>query len=101
MGNCIETACKKIPENMKEEEEEEEEKSSGGNNTRIKIMLTKEELNWLMMELQNKEVKRIEDLLGEIELQRSRQKINVVVNWKPSLDSIVEIPEVHDGMDRS
>ncbi|KAG6391063.1 hypothetical protein SASPL_148811 [Salvia splendens] len=55
---------------------------------RVKIVLTKEELEWLMIELQQKQGKKIEDVLEEI--RRSRERSSV--GWKPSLDSIVEAP---------
>ncbi|PIN13786.1 hypothetical protein CDL12_13587 [Handroanthus impetiginosus] len=86
MGNCIER-CKNSPQ--KEIIKPQEEEKSG--NMRIKIVLTKEELEWLMFELKNREGKRLEDLL--VEIQRNREKSTNVANWKPSLDSIVEGPE--------
>lgn len=62
------------------------------------MVLTKEELQWLMKQLKNREGggKRIEDVLGEIEKGRKKVPSHA---WKPSLDSITEIPEVLE-MDR-
>ncbi|KAL2902770.1 50S ribosomal protein L22 [Bienertia sinuspersici] len=67
------------------------------NGLRVKMLLTKEELQWLMMHLRNREEngKRIEDVLEEIE--NGRKKAGHV--WRPSLDSITEIPELLE-MDR-
>ena len=62
---------------------------------RVKIVVTKEELEWLMVQLNNKGGKSLEDVLGEIE--RGREKVEP---WKPSLDSIMECPEVAQEMDR-
>lgn len=69
----------------------EEEKSK---KMRIKIVLRKEEVEWLMFELQKTQGKKLEDVLQEI--QRSRDQS--AVPWKPSLDSIVETPELLEGM---
>ncbi|KAI3468609.1 hypothetical protein Pfo_025272 [Paulownia fortunei] len=91
----------KQPTNTDEPPDKEEAKSDKENGTeksgniRIKIVLTKEELEWLMFQLKNTEGRSLEDVLGEI--QRSREKS---VSWKPSLDSIIESPEVPEGMDR-
>ncbi|KAA8520950.1 hypothetical protein F0562_011623 [Nyssa sinensis] len=110
MGNCMET-CQQSPEveryqEQEQEQHEEEEKARGSgeesgfgfgtSGVRIKIVLTKEELGWLMLQLENKGGKRLEDVLGEIEKGRSRK----VAGWKPSLESIMESPEVLAEMDR-
>lgn len=58
---------------------------------RLKIVLTKEELEWFMLQLKDKEGKRLEDVFREIERQRGRGKVE---GWKPSLESIMESPEV-------
>ncbi|KZV35184.1 hypothetical protein F511_08996 [Dorcoceras hygrometricum] len=88
MGNCIHS-CKKTPQKEKKPYEKEpnsdenEGKKSG--KTRVKIILTKDELDWLLAEVKNTGGKRLEDVLSEI--QRSRE--NGLV-WRPRLDSIVE-----------
>ncbi|KAH7510904.1 hypothetical protein FEM48_Zijuj11G0014400 [Ziziphus jujuba var. spinosa] len=51
-------------------------------------------LEWLMLQLKNKGGKSSEDVLEKIE--RSREKAE---GWKPSLESIMECPEVVE-MDR-
>ncbi|KAL2236708.1 uncharacterized protein LOC105179144 [Sesamum indicum] len=102
MGNCIETCCKNSPEGeMMMNQQQEEENPKNGSMMRVKVVLTKEELEWLMSQLKNtEETRRLEDVLGDI--KRSREKISsTTVAWKPSLDSIVESPEVPEGMDRS
>ncbi|KAL0312458.1 UNVERIFIED_CONTAM: hypothetical protein Sradi_5645100 [Sesamum radiatum] len=102
MGNCIETCCKNSPEREVMMNQEENPKNGGGSMMRVKVVLTKEELEWLMSQLKNTSegTRRLEDVLGDI--KRSREKISTTtVAWKPSLDSIVESPEVPEGMDRS
>ncbi|CDP12158.1 unnamed protein product [Coffea canephora] len=111
MGNCIET-CKhgskeakselqleqlesvEKPSEMLKESIIEKDQNSGA--MRIKIVLTKEELELLVFQLKNMEGKRLEDVLDEIERGRSRP----VGSWKPSLESITESPEVPEQMDR-
>ncbi|KAH7513750.1 uncharacterized protein LOC107430133 [Ziziphus jujuba] len=108
MGNCMETwkQSQKTEEMQRQNQQEEEEKerrgsgfvkesSLGKNSMRVKIVVTKEELEWLMLQLKNKGGKSLEDVLEEIE--RSREKAE---GWKPSLESIMECPEVVE-MDRS
>lgn len=80
---------------MKPLEQQEEEGKPKNGSMRIKVVLTKEELERLMSQLKNTQGRRLEDVLGEI--QRSREKS---VAWRPCLDSIVESPEVPEGMDR-
>ncbi|XP_058203570.1 uncharacterized protein LOC131317903 [Rhododendron vialii] len=105
MGNCMERSRQGQEVGRKQGEQENEEKESGfvkeggfengGGGIRIKIVLTKEELEWLMFELQKgKNGKKLEDVLGEIEKGRGK-----IVGWKPSLESIVESREVVE-MDR-
>lgn len=94
MGNCMETYTLKPMEVQKEEEEERrrsgDDNSKGKNNgLRMKIVLTKEELKWLILQLNEKEGITMEQVLEEIE--RGRQKVE---GWKPSLESIVEAPEI-------
>lgn len=103
MGNCIEREKVEIKQEEQEQNQEvkgqiEEEKKESG--MRIKIVLSKEELEWLLFELKEKEGKRLEDMLEEIERVRQKER-EKIVGWKPSLESIMEIPEVLDHMDRS
>ncbi|KAG7031156.1 hypothetical protein SDJN02_05196, partial [Cucurbita argyrosperma subsp. argyrosperma] len=100
MGNCVEVLSRRS-----EEEEttttgtttmmEKEERKGGG--VRIKVVLTKEELQWLMEQVQERGGKGLEELLGEIEGRR--KKVNEDGSWRPSLESIMEVPEVLDRME--
>lgn len=107
MGNCVEVLSR-----QREEEEEEgrtatememEEKEKKGK-MRIKVVLTKEELQWLMEQIKERGGKGLEELLEEIE--RGRRKVlncSIDVNnasWRPSLESIMECPEIPDHMQR-
>ncbi|CAN0840969.1 hypothetical protein LINGRAHAP2_LOCUS3032 [Linum grandiflorum] len=95
---------------LKEDEIKEEEKptTAAVNVKKVKILLTKEELEWLMFQVNN--AKKIEDALAEI--QRSRgaplKPVDVVFdfdedededededscNWRPSLETIPEEEE--------
>uniref|UniRef100_A0A2N9J5Q3 Uncharacterized protein n=1 Tax=Fagus sylvatica TaxID=28930 RepID=A0A2N9J5Q3_FAGSY len=98
MGNCMETCTQKEQEKQMQQDDQREraspfgqESSFGKGGIRVKIVLTKEELQWLMLQLQDKQGKKLEDVFGEIE--RAREKAE---GWKPSLESIMETPEVHD-----
>ncbi|CAO2819215.1 unnamed protein product [Amaranthus hypochondriacus] len=110
MGNCLETCKVEAKRSIKEDEKKEKEGISKGNmgvyvknvennknGLRVKMVLTKEELQWLIIQLKNREegdhAKRIEDVLQE--LGKGRNKVfNGNHSWKPSLDSITEISEV-------
>ncbi|KAK4845019.1 hypothetical protein QYF36_027347 [Acer negundo] len=114
MGNCMER-FRGSEENMVKMEEEQQQGDQTRNKLRfvkemsdddelvkggvkVKIVLRKEELEWLMFQLKNNQGKKLEEILGEIEKGRLREK--VVEAWRPSLESIMETPEVHDHMDR-
>ncbi|MQL72862.1 hypothetical protein Taro_005216 [Colocasia esculenta] len=100
MGNCM----PRCPPAQEEQEPKEVEAGSfeakvTGNNRgesgfKIKVLLTKGELEWLLLQLKENGEKRLEDMLGEIERGRGKGKIRVEGSWKPSLESIMEIPEV-------
>ncbi|XP_008239031.1 PREDICTED: uncharacterized protein LOC103337641 [Prunus mume] len=108
MGNCVETCTERHQgeDQMQQQKDEQEERQneirfvkesnlSKDGNIRVKIVLTKEELQWLMIQLKDRGGKSLEDVLEEI--QRSRAKVEE--GWKPSLESIMECPEVNE-MDR-
>ncbi|KAJ8555870.1 hypothetical protein K7X08_013366 [Anisodus acutangulus] len=108
MGNCVK-AClqRKNIEELRVQEEKTEEKTGkfikeniemekGKTNMRLKIVLTKEELEWLLLQLKFQEGKKLEEFLGEIERNRG----NISCGWRPSLESITESPEVPEMMDR-
>ena len=83
---------KEREEEVKKENEIEEEEKEGEEKKRmrIKVVLTRDELQWLILQLNQKEGVGLDQVLGEI--QRSREKVEE--GWKPSLESIMEIPEV-------
>lgn len=106
MGNCMETFTfyQEKDETKKDQDQEVDEnqgdfvKESRGfedaTKVRIKVVLTKEELEWLVFELENqKNEKSLEDILEEIESSRESYR-GKIVSWKPSLESIKESPEV-------
>lgn len=133
MGNCLQTCGVHRRQQQETKEIEQEERESrwsektvspeaGDDNNdlvrekksgmRIKIVLTKEELEWLMIQLENNtqgehgegQRSTLEDVLDEIERGRRR---NCTVGgggggggWKPSLESIVECPEVPECITR-
>lgn len=77
-----------------EQQQKEETKSSindtkGKNSVSMKVVLTKEELKWLIFQLNKKGGMKVEQVLEEIE--KRRQKVE---GWKPSLESILEAPEM-------
>ncbi|KAJ8764920.1 hypothetical protein K2173_010385 [Erythroxylum novogranatense] len=98
MGNCLKISMKRRDEdeNMEHHQEDWKEASDGEQSAKksgglkVKIVLTREELEWLMLKLQVNENKNtLEELLREIE--RGREKVKTT--WKPSLESIKESPE--------
>ncbi|XP_010261656.1 PREDICTED: uncharacterized protein LOC104600432 [Nelumbo nucifera] len=99
MGNCLET-WKHGQQGEKKEHQEDEELKVGGeakedfgkSGFRVKLVLTREELEWLMLQLKEKGGKKLEYILGEIENGRGGK----VEGWKPSLESIMEDPEVYE-----
>ncbi|KAL8090576.1 hypothetical protein AgCh_039866 [Apium graveolens] len=109
MGNCMETftVYQEKDETKKGQQQEAEvdekasdfvKESSGGfkdvTKVRIKVVLSKEELEWLVFELENhKNERSLEDILEEIESSRESYR-GKIVSWKPSLESIKESPEV-------
>ncbi|MCD7459462.1 hypothetical protein HAX54_040934 [Datura stramonium] len=101
MGNCVETCLQREKTEVQEEKTEEFVKENielekGKTNMRLKVILTKEELEWLLLQLKFREGKNLEQFLGEIE--RNRGKFSS--GWKPSLESITESPEVPEMMNR-
>lgn len=88
---------------MVEQEKQEYVKTRGSygmesSKMRVKLVLTKDELEWLLLQLKSTKGKRLEDVLSEIGKGRMNGKS---VGWKPSLESIMETPEVHHEMNRS
>ncbi|KAL9242929.1 hypothetical protein vseg_016886 [Gypsophila vaccaria] len=101
MGNCMESEERKEESNIMKIGDKEvkfvKDVENNSKGIRVKMVLTKEELQWLMLQLRNRSesgAARIEDVLAEIE--KARKRVAVDHGWKPSLDSITEIPEVHE-----
>ncbi|OVA11313.1 hypothetical protein BVC80_9007g8 [Macleaya cordata] len=110
MGNCMEVYLRPHNEEKTHHEEEKQKPISGfvseggfeKSGFRVKIVLPKEELEWLMLQLGDKKGgKRLKDVLREIEKEREKveEEEKDVKVWKPSLESIMESPEIHE-MDR-
>ncbi|URD83582.1 hypothetical protein MUK42_02458 [Musa troglodytarum] len=61
----------------------------------LKILLTRKELEWLVLHLKEKGERRLEDVLVEMhrEMEKERGKAQV---WKPTLESIEESPVVQN-----
>ncbi|KAL5098800.1 hypothetical protein RYX36_003127 [Vicia faba] len=72
-----------------EMDQQKDEINENKNGVSMKIVLTKEELKWLLFQLNEKGGMKVEQVLEKIE--KGRQKIE---GWKPSLESIVEAPEI-------
>lgn len=97
MGNCMpreagEKRDEIIEETAEVKREGENDVVDGKKKLRIKIVVTKDELDWLVFQLKFREGKSLEDVLGELE--RGRGKAS---SWKPSLQSISESPEIIYG----
>lgn len=95
MGNCMERSGPK--------QLEEDMKPAGGGDGRaikegsckVKILLTRKELEWLVLHLKEKGEQRLEDVLVEMyrEMKKERGRAKV---WKPKLESIEESPVVQN-----
>uniref|UniRef100_A0A2P2N9Q9 Uncharacterized protein n=1 Tax=Rhizophora mucronata TaxID=61149 RepID=A0A2P2N9Q9_RHIMU len=93
MGNCMRPSTQRRNKDADMEAQRPEviRKENGDFKkcgVKIKIVLTKEELEFLTLRLQVNGEKKIDDVLREIEEWREKGKV-----WKPSLESIAEIPE--------
>ncbi|EOY25027.1 hypothetical protein QUC31_009065 [Theobroma cacao] len=110
MGNCLKTSRSR---QLVEEEEIEEQLGEireatgfqkgndgiGKGSIKVKIVLTKEELELFLLKLKNNNGgKSFEDLLAEMEKARSGK----ADSWRPSLESIMEVDDPEElEMDRS
>ncbi|MED6220341.1 hypothetical protein PIB30_043949 [Stylosanthes scabra] len=101
MGNCMETCCIVMEEGEEEvkQQKEGEEEGIGGIGS-VKVVLTKEELKWLILELNSSDdekggrrggLNKLEQVLQQIHRARQQQQQSP---WKPSLESILEAPEI-------
>ncbi|KAG5228250.1 hypothetical protein OIU77_022891 [Salix suchowensis] len=108
MGNCINPSTRSwrneeddSTKELHQEKEGVEPVKESGNvekaaSIKVKLVLTREELEWLMFQLKINGGKKLEDVLGEIERGRSMK----VKTWKPSLESVMEIPQGLDENER-
>lgn len=95
MGNCMET-CSPRPEEAEVKPAVGQESGVGVGKEggfKVKILLTRGELEWLMLQMDKGE-KRLEDVLTEMGRERRREGAGKAQGWKPSLESIIEVPEV-------
>ncbi|KQK06391.1 uncharacterized protein LOC100826023 [Brachypodium distachyon] len=131
MGNCLNAACKQqhremrrrhvaVPEDREEEaacrsigqmllhqkEEDEEEEAvaetAAAGGMKVKVVLTRAELEWLMAQLKSGE-QRLEDVLCQMGTARAcndkpppHRDANA---WRPRLECILECPEPNAGVD--
>ena len=102
MGNCMETCTQRHEageiQGQRQQEEMERccelvrKEDMRKRGLRVKVLLTKEELKWLIFQLNQREGKKeLEQVLQEID--RGRGKM-IEEYWKPSLESILEVPEM-------
>ncbi|KAL8201014.1 hypothetical protein R6Q57_012353 [Mikania cordata] len=106
MGNYLETCIQRKPaeeETPQQQEKQEPGKTSGtfskeSCTMRVKLVLTKDELQWLLVQLKKDHGRKLEQLLQEIEKGRSTGES--VTKWKPCLESIMETHEIQHHMDR-
>ncbi|KAD4178417.1 hypothetical protein E3N88_27008 [Mikania micrantha] len=91
MGNYMETCIQKEKRPQAEQKVEGEKEGNYGMEScrmRVKLVLTKDELEWLLLQMKNKsQGKRLEEVLGEIE--KSRMSGKSVAGWKPSLENTI------------
>ncbi|GLU05965.1 hypothetical protein SLE2022_230370 [Rubroshorea leprosula] len=88
MGNCLwQSRAKEETEEILEEQVKES--GVGKSSVKVKIVVSKEELEVLLLKLKENGGKSLEEVLGEVEKVRSEK----VAGWRPSLESIMEDPE--------
>nr|GMD42329.1 uncharacterized protein LOC110637050 [Ipomoea batatas] len=99
MGNCMErSGGGRAEEEERKQESDENTKEMDNNGVRaVKIVLSREEVEWVLFQLQSRPGRGIDDLLEELE---SYRRTGRATKWKPSLESITEHPEVCDPMER-
>lgn len=86
MGNCIHITSKHSPQSQQIRSHFEETQNDTNGKMRVKIVVRKEELELLLLQLKKTGGKRpLEEVLGEI--QRNRAKS---AGWRPCLDTILE-----------
>ncbi|MFS7942009.1 hypothetical protein Hanom_Chr06g00483021 [Helianthus anomalus] len=97
MGNYMETCMKRNKKHPQDQKQEPGKLTSdhtlrkdSNSSVRVKVVLTKAELEWLLLQLKKDDKGRtLEQVLGEIE--KSRLTVESVTRWKPCLESIMEL----------
>ncbi|XP_062221199.1 uncharacterized protein LOC133920612 [Phragmites australis] len=98
MGNCVQSSQGHgtgegrlvLPQRRRRTsggEEEEDQGAASPSVVKVKMVLTKGELGWLMARLKAGD-RRLEDVLHEM----ARKREGRADGWRPSLESIVECP---------
>ncbi|KAI0522609.1 hypothetical protein KFK09_004992 [Dendrobium nobile] len=91
MGNCFERSSPELQE-VKKEEEAKRKEISDECARKFTVVLTKPELDWLVLQLEQKPGKMsLEALLAQM-LEESERKVEE--RWRPVLESIMEVPEI-------
>ncbi|XP_015688969.2 uncharacterized protein LOC107303578 [Oryza brachyantha] len=105
MGNCLQSGGAAVGDGTMrsssrrrgggggEEEDEAAAAASAGSVLKVKMVLTKAELEWLMAQLKAGD-RRLEDVLHEMARKRDGLSAAGGDGWRPSLESIVEGPEL-------
>ncbi|XP_010545154.1 PREDICTED: uncharacterized protein LOC104817601 [Tarenaya hassleriana] len=99
MGNCMER-WKEGGGERRERERGPFKVDGGGGGMKVKIVLTRHELEMFLLQYDGK-LMMSNDVIGELEkkIKPSSSMRPSSMPWKPSLDSIVECPEIQE-MDR-
>ncbi|KAJ0989342.1 hypothetical protein J5N97_007698 [Dioscorea zingiberensis] len=103
MGNCMETCPPWPQEGIQERgingggvgedgDGLDKAKAGAGGVLKVKLVLTRRELEWLMLQLKDKRERRLHDLVTE--MGRERRESMMVHRWTPNLASIMESPEL-------
>ncbi|KAI3693681.1 hypothetical protein L1987_76630 [Smallanthus sonchifolius] len=96
MGNYMETCIKRNRTQQQGQKEKLEfgktsdTLSKESSTVRVKLVLKKDELQWLLLQLKKDEGRKLEEVLGEIEKSRLTVESSVT-KWKPCLESIMEL----------
>ncbi|CAN6243777.1 unnamed protein product [Urochloa humidicola] len=97
MGNCIQqssgSGSSSAGRRRRSSDEDEERAAAPASSVvKVKMVLTKGELGWLVAQLEAGD-RRIEDVLHEMEARkRDGPRDAAGDGWRPSLESIVECP---------
>lgn len=88
MGNCLRI---NQANDARDAIEERLRRGAGGDKLKVKVLLTRGELEWLLAQLKHGE-KRMEEVLAE--MRRGREPHDPTRHaWRPSLHTIPECPD--------